>query len=152
MREEYKDGLRVLLVAAGCVLLIACANLANLLLARGLKNRQQTSVRMALGASRGRLVTKALVESLLLGLMGGGAGLGLAYSGTTLILHLAFSGPNSYVPIEASPSVPVLFFALGVSLLTGICFGIAPAWMTTGCCCGEGTTLRGPLTLKNLPT
>lgn len=131
MREEYRDGLRVLLVAAGCVLLIVCANLANLLLARGLKNRQQTSVRVALGASRGRLVTKALVESLLLGLMGGAAGLGLAYSGTSLILHLAFSGPNSYVPIEASPSVPVLLFALGVSLLTGICFGIAPAWMTT---------------------
>ena len=131
MREEYQDGLRVLLVAAGCVLLIACANLANLLLARGLKNRQQTSVRVALGASRGRLVTKALVESLLLGLMGGAAGLGLAYSGTTLILHLAFSGPNSYVPIEASPSMPVLVFALAVSLLTGIGFGIAPAWMTT---------------------
>jgi predicted permease len=131
MREEYQDGLRVLLVAAGCVLLIACANLANLLLARGLKSRQQTSVRIALGASRGRLVTKALVESLLLGLLGGAVGLGLAYSGTTLILHLAFSGPNFYVPIEASPSVPVLTFALAVSLLTGICFGIAPAWMTT---------------------
>ena len=131
MREAYQDGLRVLLVAAGCVLLIACANLANLLLARGLKNRQQTSVRIALGASRGRLVTKALVESLLLGLLGGTAGLGLAYSGTGLILHLAFSGPNSYVPIDASPSVPVLVFALAVSLLTGICFGIAPAWMTT---------------------
>ena len=131
MREQFREGLSVLLVAAGCVLLIACANLANLLLARGLKNRQQTSVRVALGASRGRLVTKALVESLLLGLLGGAAGLGLAYSGTTLILHLAFSDPNSYVPIEASPSVPVLVFALAVSLLTGICFGIAPAWMTT---------------------
>jgi predicted permease len=131
MREQYEDGLRVLLVAAGCVLLIACANLANLLLARGLRNRQQTSVRVALGASRGRLVSKALVESLLLGLLGGAAGLGLAYAGTTLILHLAFSGPDSYVPIEASPSMPVLMFALAVSLLTGIGFGIAPAWMTS---------------------
>jgi predicted permease len=131
MREEYEDGLTILLVAAGCVLLIACANLANLLLARGLRNRQQTSVRVALGASRRRLVSKALVESLLLGLIGGAAGLGVAYSGTTLILHLAFSGPNSYIPIEASPSVPVLLFALGISLMTGVCFGMAPAWMTS---------------------
>ena len=131
MREEYEDGLRVLLVAAGCVLLIACANLANLLLARGLRNRQQTSVRVALGASRKRLVTKSLVESLLLGLMGGAAGLGVAYGGTGLILHLAFTGPDSYVPIDAAPSVPVLLFGLGVSLLTGIGFGIAPAWMTS---------------------
>ena len=131
MREQFQEGLRVLLVAAGCVLLIACANLANLLLARGLKNRQQTSVRVALGASRGRLVSKALIESLLLGLLGGAAGLGLAYSGTSLILHLAFRGPNYYVPIEGSPSLPVLLFALAVSLLTSIGFGIAPAWMTT---------------------
>jgi predicted permease len=131
LREQYEADLRLLMVAAGCVLLIACANLANLLLARGLRNRQQTSVRVALGASRGRLVGKALVESVLLGLLGGAAGLGVAYAGTSLILHLAFSGPNSYVPIEAAPSWPVLLFALGVSVLTGACFGIAPAWMTS---------------------
>ena len=131
MREQYEEGLTVLLVAAGCVLLIACANLANLLLARGLRNRQQTSVRVALGASRGRLVRKSLVESLLLGLLGGAAGLGLAFAGTSLILHLAFTGPHSYVPIDASPSVPVLLFALAVSVLTGVCFGIAPAWMAS---------------------
>lgn len=131
MREQYEDALRVLLIAAGCVLLIACANLANLLLARGLKNRQQTSLRIAIGASRGRLVRKALVESLLLGLMGGATGLSVAYLGTSLVLHLAFSGPNSWVPINASPSVPVLLFALGISLLTGILFGVAPAWATT---------------------
>ena len=82
MREQYEDALRVLLIAAACVLLIACANLANLLLARGLRNRQQTSLRIALGASRGRLVRKALVESLLLGLVGGAAGLAVAYLGT----------------------------------------------------------------------
>jgi predicted permease len=131
MREEYEDGLRLLLVAAGCVLLIACANLANLLLARGLRNRQQVSLRVALGASRKRLITKALVESVLLGLMGGAAGLVVAYAGTSLILHLAFTGPNFYVPIEAAPSMPVLAFAFAVSLLTGILFGIAPAWMTS---------------------
>ena len=66
MRDQYQDGLKLLLVAAGCVLLVACGNLANLMLARGLKDRGQTSVRVALGASRRRLVRKALVESLLL--------------------------------------------------------------------------------------
>jgi predicted permease len=131
LREQYEDDLRVLMIAAGCVLLIACANLANLLLARGLRNRQQTSVRVALGASRRRLVGKALVESILLGIFGGAAALGVAYAGTSLILHLAFSGPKSYIPIDAAPSWPVLLFALAVSLLTGILFGIAPAWMTS---------------------
>jgi predicted permease len=131
MREQYQDALRVLLIAAACVLLIACANLANLLLARGLRNRQQTSLRIALGASRGRLVRKALVESLTLGVVGGAAGLAVAYLGTSLVLKLAFTGPNYWVPIEASPSVPVLLFALGVSLLTGMLFGIAPAWTTS---------------------
>ena len=71
MRDNYKDGLKLLLIAAGCVLLVACANLANLMLARGLKDRAQTSVRVALGASRGRLVRRVLVESLLLALIGG---------------------------------------------------------------------------------
>jgi predicted permease len=131
MREQYEDGLRLLLAAAASVLLIACANLANLLLARGLRNRQQTSLRVALGASRMRLVRKALVESFLLALLGGAAGIGVAYAGTSLILHLAFSGQWTYVPIDAAPSWPVLLFALGIALLTGICFGIAPAWMTS---------------------
>lgn len=130
MREQYRDNLRLLLIAAGCVLLIACANLANLLLVRGLATKQQTSVRMALGASRTRMVRKALVESVMLGFLGGVTGLLVAYAGTSMILHLAFTGPDSYVPIEASPSWPVLLFALAVSLVTGICFGIAPAWVT----------------------
>jgi predicted permease len=131
MREQYQDALRILLIAAACVLLIACANLANLLLARGLRNRQQTSLRIALGASRGRLVRKALVESLLLGVVGGVAGLTVAYLGTSLVLKLAFTGPNTWVPIKASPSIPVMLFALGVSLVTGVLFGIAPAWITS---------------------
>jgi predicted permease len=130
LREEYQESLHLLLAASGCVLLIACANLANLLLARGLKNRPQTSLRLALGASRTRLVRKAVVESLLLGLLGGAVGLVMAYAGTKVIVHLAFSG-QSYVPIEAAPSWPVLLFALVVSLLTGIGFGVGPAWITS---------------------
>jgi putative ABC transport system permease protein len=133
MRDQYQDGLKLLLVAAGCVLLVACGNLANLMLARGLKDREQTSVRVALGASRGRLVRKALVECVVLSVIGGAIGIGVAYTGTRLILHLAFEigGPNNYVPIDAAPSWPVLLFAFGVSVLTGMFFGIAPAWMTS---------------------
>ena len=133
MREQYGQGLKLLLSAAVCVLLVACANLANLLLARGLKNRQQTSVRVALGASRGRLVRKALVESVTLGVVGGALGVAVAYAGTRLMVHLAFQtgGPQNWVPIEATPSAPVLLFTLGISVLTGIIFGIAPAWMTS---------------------
>jgi predicted permease len=133
MKDQYQDGLKLLLVAAGCVLLVACGNLANLMLARGLKDRAQTSVRVALGASRARLVRKALVECVTLAVIGGVVGIAVAYGGTRLILYLAFelSGPNTYVPISAAPSWPVLLFALGVSLLTGVVFGIAPAWMTS---------------------
>jgi putative ABC transport system permease protein len=103
------------------------------MLARGLKDRAQTSVRVALGASRARLVRKALVESVTLAVIGGMLAIAVAYAGTRLILYLAFEfgGPDTYVPIDATPSWPVLLFALAVSVLTGIIFGIAPAWMTS---------------------
>jgi predicted permease len=134
MRDQYKDGLKLLLIAAGCVLLVACGNLANLMLARGLKDRSQTSLRVALGASRGRLVRKALVESTLLAIIGGVLGIGIAYGGSKLILYLAFysgGGQTNYIPVDASPSWPVLLFTLAVSAGAGILFGIAPAWMTS---------------------
>lgn len=133
MRDQYQNGLKLLLIAAGCVLLVACGNLANLMLARGLKDRSQTSVRVALGASRSRLVRKALLHSVVLSMIGGVLGIGVAYAGTRLILYLAFriGGPNNYVPVSATPSWPVLLFTLGISLLTGVVFGIAPAWMTS---------------------
>jgi predicted permease len=134
MRDRYEGGLKLLLIAAGCVLLVACGNLANLMLARGLKDRSQTSLRVALGASRGRLVRKALIESTLLAIIGGIVGIGVAYSGSKLILYLAFhtsGGPANYVPVDASPSGPVLLFTFVISVLTGILFGIAPAWMTS---------------------
>jgi putative ABC transport system permease protein len=133
LRDEYEDGLKLLLVVAGCVLLVACGNVANLTLARGLKDRAQTSIRMALGAPRRRLVRKSLVECIMLAAIGGALGIGVAYAGTRVILHLAFQigGPNNYVAISATPSLPVLLFTLGMSVLTGILFGIAPAWMTS---------------------
>ena len=132
LRQQYQEGLKLLLVAAGCVLLVACGNLANLMLARGLKDRAQTAVRVALGASRGRMIRRSLVECVMLSAIGGALGIAVAYAGTRLIVHLAFrTGPNNYVPISASPSLPVLLFTLGISVLTGIIFGIAPAWMTS---------------------
>jgi predicted permease len=134
MRKQYENGLKLLLIAAGCVLLVACGNLANLMLARGLKERSQTSLRVALGASRARLVRRALVESTLLAVIGGVVGIGVAYGGSKLILYLAFhsgAGPANYVPVDASPSWPVLLFTLAVSAGAGILFGVAPAWMTS---------------------
>jgi predicted permease len=133
MRDQYQDGLKLLLIAALCVLLVACANLANLMLARGFKDRAQTSIRVALGASRARLVRKVLLESMLLAIIGGVFGIAVAYAGTRLILSLAFriGGPNNYIPIQASPSLPVLLFSFGIAVLTGVFFGIVPAWITS---------------------
>lgn len=131
MRAEYEDALRLLLLAAVSVLLVACANIANLLLARGLKNRPQTAVHAALGASRVRLIRKALAESLTLSVFGAVVGIVVAYFGARLILHLGFAGPDGPVSVNVAPSTPVLLFALGISLITGIVFGIAPAWTTS---------------------
>lgn len=128
LQERVHDGLRLLMWISSFVLLIACANLANLMLVRASTRKQQTSVRSALGAPRSRLVRQALTECVVLAVLGGVAGIAIAYGGTRLIIHLAFQ--KSYVPIHASPSLPVLGFAFVVSLMTGLLFGVAPAWMT----------------------
>jgi len=129
----YKVTLELLLAAALCVLLVACTNIANLLLARGLRNRRQTAVHLALGSPRTRLVRRALVESMVLAALGGAAGVAVAWAGARLILHLAYAhiAQSSWIPLHASPSLPVLLFALGLAALTGVLFGVAPAWMTS---------------------
>ncbi|MGB7466632.1 MAG: ABC transporter permease [Candidatus Acidiferrum sp.] len=132
MQTDYATGLQLLLTLSGLLLLIGCANIANLLLARGSANRPQIAVRLALGAARKRLIRQMLTESLLLAIAGGLAGLYVAYVGAHAILLLAFRG-TQYVPIDARPSLPVLGFALLVSLGAGIVFGIAPAWMASRC-------------------
>jgi predicted permease len=133
MREQYERWLRILMVVSGFVLLIVCANVANLMLLRGMERRQQTSLSMALGAQPRRVVRQALTESLLLSLFGGAAGLAIAFAGTRLILYFAFPARPGLagVPIGASPSLPVLLFALAASIFTGVAFGIGPAWMAT---------------------
>ena len=130
MRDEYQDGLHLLMWISAFVLLIACANLANLMLVRATARKQQISIRAALGAPRTTLVRQALTESVVLAMMGGAVGVAIAFAGTRMILRLAFA--NDYVPIHASPSLPVLAFAFATSFLTGILFGMAPAWMTAG--------------------
>jgi predicted permease len=130
MKEDYGASLRILLAVCSLVLLIACANIANLLLARGASRRAQMSIRLALGASRRRLVRQSLTESLVLSILGGVLGLVVAYAGVKAIVALTFQH-GRYVPIKATPSLPVLAFAFAISLLTGVLFGVAPAWFTS---------------------
>jgi len=139
LSSAYAGGLRLLACASGFVLLIACANVANLLLAQGTAQRTQTVLRVALGAPRSRLIRQALTEGLLLAVLGGGAGLAVAYAATQLILALAFRGAH-YIPIQAAPSTPVLAFTAALSLLTTIIFAAAPAWISSRADAGE--TLR----------
>ena len=127
MQGQYKADLHLLMWIATFVLLIACANLANLMLAHAVTQRQQTAVRAALGASRNRLVRRALVECILLAVFGGFAGLFVAWGGARLILHVAFQ--QNPISIDPSPSFVVMGFAFAVSLLTGLLFGVAPAWL-----------------------
>jgi predicted permease len=129
-RSNSKNGLYLLLAASVLVLLIACANLANLLLARSVARQQETALRLSLGASRLRLIRALLIESVLLSVIGGAAGLSFAYAGTKAILLIVFRGARD-IPVHASPSLPVLGFALLLSVLTGLIFGIAPAWIGT---------------------
>jgi macrolide transport system ATP-binding/permease protein len=130
MSIAYRNGLVLLMSLSSLVLLIACANVANLLLARGTAMRAQNALKVALGASRARMIRQALLDSLLLALAGGAAGLALAFAAARLIVLLAFRGAR-YVPISTAPSGSVLIFAIAVSVATGLLFGIVPAWIET---------------------
>ncbi|HVT60111.1 MAG TPA: ABC transporter permease [Thermoanaerobaculia bacterium] len=140
LKRQFASGLNLLLALSTLLLLIACANIASLLLARGTAQRAQIAVRLALGAGRWRLLRQKLTESALLGLAGGAAGLLVAFGGTRGLLALAFQGAH-HVPIDPLPSLPVLGFAFLVSLSTGLVFGIAPAWLATRF--DPADTLRG---------
>jgi predicted permease len=128
MQDGYKDHLKLLQWIAAMVLLVACANIANLLLVRGMSRRAELSIRSALGAQRGRIVRQLLTESVLLSGTGGLLGLAVSYLGAHALLALAF--PNQHnMPVTASPSPLVIAFAIALSLVTGILFGLAPALM-----------------------
>ena len=128
LQQQYDSNLYLLMTISGLVLLIACANIANLLLVRGMGRKAEMSLRTALGAMRSRIVQQLLTESIVLSVLGGVAGLLVAYLGARALLMLAFPGAQG-LPIEATPSPAVLGFAFGLSVITGVLFGVAPAWI-----------------------
>jgi predicted permease len=130
MKEEYGRSLQILLGVCGLVLLIACANVANLMLARAAARRSQTALRLAIGATRRQIVSQALVESVLLAIAGSVAGLLVAMAAARLLLSLAFRNAQ-FLPIDTAPSLMVLGFAFALALVTGVVFGAAPAWFAT---------------------
>jgi len=130
LQQQSGQGLKMLMILSSVVLLIACANIANLMLARGTARRSEVALRMALGAGRHRITRQIITESVLLSCIGGLAGLAVAYAGSRTILALAFPDARNN-PVDASPSLEVLGFAFLVSLATGVLFGIAPAWLSS---------------------
>jgi predicted permease len=129
LQQATGKGLKLLMILSLVVLLIACANIANLMLARATTRRADIALRTALGAGRRRIWQEILTESVVLSCMGGLAGLVVAYLGSRTILALAFPGARN-MPINPTPSLSVLGFAFVVSLVTGILFGVAPAWLS----------------------
>jgi predicted permease len=126
LRDQYGHSLRILMGVVALVLLIACANLANFLLARAATRKREIATRFALGSSRARIVRQSLIETLLLSLTGGVLGLGIAFAATRVLIGFVSQG-NAYIAMDPTPDTTVLLFTLGLSLLTGILFGLAPA-------------------------
>jgi predicted permease len=126
LRSEFSEPLFILMCVVGLVLLIACANVANLLLARAASRQKEIAVRLALGGGRARLIRQLLVESILLALSGGAVGVFLAYFASGILLKLMSSGREP-ITLHVAPNLVVLGFTAAVSVLTGILFGLAPA-------------------------
>jgi predicted permease len=126
LRNSFSTALVVLMCMVGLVLLIACANLANLLIARGFMRQREIAVRLSLGASRGRLVRQLLVESLVLALAGGAVGLLIAIGLTRVLLAFVPVGTGPLL-VHADPDFRILAFSFGLTLVTGLLFGLLPA-------------------------
>jgi putative ABC transport system permease protein len=130
LRQDYRQALLVLMAIAGVVLLIACANVANLLLARNAARQREVAIRMALGSGRWRLMRQLLTESLLLSLTGAALGILFAHWGARLLVGFLSLGQNR-IFLDLSIDYRVLGFTAGVAILTGLLFGLAPAWKGT---------------------
>src|SRR5258705_8464877 len=128
MLGDIRPALLILMGTVGLILLIACANVANLILARAIERRREIVIRIALGTSRARVLRQLLTESVTLSILGGGAGLLLAFCA----IHLIPALRGVDIPRAASVriDVPVLLFTLGISVLTGVLFGILPSFET----------------------
>jgi macrolide transport system ATP-binding/permease protein len=131
IQQQTGTGLRILMLLSSVVLLIACANIANLLLVRSMAQRAEIAVRIGLGASRGRIIRQIVTESLMLSMMGGAAGLVVALLGYRTILVLAFPLSQN-MPLLARPSWGVLLFAILIPILTGLLFALVPGWVSSG--------------------
>lgn len=147
LRGEYARPSYVLLALAGLVLLLACLNLANLLLARSATRQRELSTRMALGARRGSIFRQMLTESVLLSSFGGTAGLFLGYLGRNIVPRLLSNSPQLELA-QVQFDWQVLLFTLGISLTTGILFGLAPAWKATRIAVNGGLRESGGATVN----
>jgi putative ABC transport system permease protein len=130
IRREYQEALMVLMAIVGVVLLIACANVANLLLARGAARQREIAIRIALGSGRARLMRQLLTESIVLSLTGAALGILFAQWGARLLVGFLSLGDNK-VFLDLSIDLRVLAFTAGVSIFTALLFGFAPAWKGT---------------------
>ena len=137
IRQQFSKPLWIVMAVVALLLLITCANVANLLLSRAHAREREIAVRLALGAGKGRLICQLLTESMLLGLCGGMIGVGLAYSGSSSLLALMARGRNP-VSLRVHPDLTMLAFALAISLLTALIFGTIPAWRATDVNPSEG--------------
>ena len=131
LRRELRTPLWVLMATTGMVLLIACANIANLLLARATSRQKEIAVRLAMGATRGRIVGQLLIETLSLSALGGILGLALAFWADKALMAVYLPSDSNALNISAVPDFRILLFTLAVSVVTGVIFGLAPALQST---------------------